>query len=111
MTTVTGGLGVPDLAVLSLLCLGWDHHSLLGVSLEQHLAQQELSSALPAAVPSCPGAKGKVPSPLPVLPEAPGEEIGLCCCCGSADTLVPCQQGHTNPMRAGFVISTVTRGA
>lgn len=32
--------------------------------------------------------------------------VGLQICCG-----FPCQQGHTNPLGAGFVISSVTRGA
>lgn len=60
-------------------------------------------------VPSCPVAKGKVSSPslfLRLLKKKP-----VCAAAVDLQHPVPCEQGHTNPLGAGIVISSVTQGA
>lgn len=101
----------------SPVCLDWDHHYLLGVSepgaafgptgIKAAMGSSGLCPVSCCPFMSCGKGKGFF---LPVLPEVHGEESGLGCCCGFADTLCPVSRTH-QPPGAGFVIGSVTRGA
>lgn len=80
------------------------------MSLEQHLAQQELKlpwdpqgSALSAAVPSCPVAKGKVSSSL--FCQKFTEKNLVLAAAVDLQTHCALSAGHTNPLELGLSLA------